>query len=178
MNMTRLLNEERKNLENIKAQAAHAAKAAQTARQTAVGAKKKLKQARKQAKVTKKIARKAEDEAEKALEALDRAQTRLEKLERRALKKERKQNASAKMPPKKKTAARNQVRSGMPKKAQAKIIRHGVKSKPQQNPRIHAANQKKVDKIPVSPALPVEPVTSQTGLLEDAPASNPDAPVV
>jgi colicin import membrane protein len=177
MNMTKLLNEERKNVEKIKAQAAHAARTAQSARQTAISAKKKLKQSRKQAKATKKIARKAEDEAEKALDALDQAQTRLEKLERRARKKERKQKVSAKIREKKNTAVRNQIRSKASKTAPAKIIRRGVKSKPRAKSSIHAVVQKAMEKIPVSPALRVESSAVQTGSPADAPVLNPDAPI-
>lgn len=177
MNMTKLLNEERKNLEKIKAQAAHAARIAQTARQTAISAKKKLKQSRKQAKSTKKIARTAEDEAEKALDALDQAQTRLEKLERRARKKERKQKASAKIQEKKKTAVRNQSRSKASKTAPAKIFRLGLKSKPRAKSSIKEVVQKAVEKIPVSPALRAESSAVQTGSPADVPVLNPDAPI-
>jgi hypothetical protein len=52
-----------------------------------------------------------------------------------------------------------------------------VKLKPGAKSNFQAVVQKAVDKIPASPALPVEPATGQTGLPENAPELNPDAPV-
>jgi hypothetical protein len=174
MNITSLLNKARKELESAKARAVHDGKAAETARQTAITAKTKLKYVRKLAKYMKKAARKTEDQAEKSLEALDQAQARLEKLEKRARKKARLQKPSANKAPakpalKQKPAARKQTRPVKLKAAPAKVSPPAVRPKPAKKPQPKktTSTRRSVKEIVKAAqdllAAPADPVASQTG---------------
>ena len=172
MNMTPLLHRALKELESAKTRAAHDGKAAQIARQTAIAAKAKLKQARKLVKFTKKAARKAEDQAEEALEALEHAQARLEKLEKRARKKERRQKTPKKASSKKNAVARRQPRREESKPVAVQIVRKPAPIKRRKTASLRPVAPKKVQ---VTPDSPVESITHQTALPADAPAADTNA---